>query len=55
MKSLLGILTTRNKNIELHTLVQCEEVLHKLYEKVEGQPLYQSKPLPTRKPLQKVC
>ena len=39
MKSLKNILTTTNKNLKLDTLIKCEDVLHKLYEKVEGAPV----------------
>ena len=39
MKSLKSILTTTNKNLKLDTLIKCEDVLHKLYEKVEGAPV----------------
>ena len=40
MKSLKGILTTTDKKgIRLETLIKCEDVLHKLYEKVEGAPV----------------
>ena len=39
MKSLKGILTATDKKLRLDTLMKCEDVLHKLYEKVEGAPL----------------
>ena len=39
MKSLKGILTAPDKKLKLDTLIQCENVLQKLYEKVEGAPL----------------
>ena len=38
MKSLKGILTAPDKKLRLDTLNKCEDVLHKLYEKVEGPP-----------------
>ena len=39
MRSLKSILTTTDKKLRLDTLIKCEDVLHKLYEKVEGVPL----------------
>ena len=39
MKSLKGILTAPDKKLKLDTLIKCEDVLHKLYEKVEGPPI----------------
>lgn len=39
MKSLKEILTTPDKKLRLDTLIKCEDVLHKLYEKVEGAPI----------------
>ena len=36
MRSLYGILTDPSKKVRLEVLVKCEEVLQKLYEKVEG-------------------
>ena len=39
MKSLKGILTAPDKKLRLDTLNKCEDVLHKLYEKVEGPPV----------------
>jgi hypothetical protein len=36
MKSLHGILTDPAKKVRFETLLKCEEVLQKLYEKVEG-------------------
>ena len=39
MKSLKSILTTTNKNLKLDTLIKCEDVLQKLYAKVEGAPV----------------
>jgi hypothetical protein len=39
MRSLKGILTAPDKKLRLDTLAKCEDVLHKLYEKVEGVPL----------------
>ncbi len=42
MKSLLAVLNDKTKKLRLETLTQCEEVLHKLYEKVEGRQLYTS-------------
>jgi hypothetical protein len=36
MKSLHGILTDSSKKVRFETLLKCEEVLQKLYEKVEG-------------------
>ena len=39
MKSLKGILTATDKKLRLDTLMKCEDVLHKLYEKVEGAPV----------------
>ena len=36
MKSLHAILTDPNKKVRFETLLKCEEVLQKLYEKVEG-------------------
>lgn len=36
MKSLHGILTEPGKKVRFETLLKCEEVLQKLYEKVEG-------------------
>ena len=45
MKSLLAILTQPQKKLKMDTLDKCEQVLQKLYEKVEGGPLQ-----PLRKP-----
>jgi hypothetical protein len=42
MKSLLAVLNDKTKKLRLETLTQCEQVLHKLYEKVEGSQLYYS-------------
>ena len=42
MKSLLAVLNDKTKKLRIETLTQCEDVLHKLYEKVEGRQLYQS-------------
>lgn len=39
MKSLKEILTAPDKKLRLDTLIKCEDVLHKLYEKVEGAPM----------------
>jgi ARC105 or Med15 subunit of Mediator complex non-fungal len=39
MKSLHGILTDPSKKVRFETLLKCEEVLQKLYEKVEGAPV----------------
>ena len=36
MKSLYGILTDPSKKVRFEVLIKCEEVLKKLYEKVEG-------------------
>ena len=48
MKSLKGILTATDKKLRLDTLMKCEDVLHKLYEKVEGAPLASKSPEPRR-------
>ena len=40
MKSLHGILTDPSKKVRFETLLKCEEVLQKLYEKVEGVPFH---------------
>ena len=40
MKSLHGILTDPSKKVRFETLLKCEEVLQKLYEKVEGMPFH---------------
>jgi hypothetical protein len=40
MKSLLAVLNDRSKKLKLEMLLQCEQVLHKLYEKIEGRQLY---------------
>ena len=36
MKSLYGILTDPSKKVRFEVLIKCEEVLKKLYDKVEG-------------------